>query len=507
MLTSPGVQETWNTTRGRNDRRLRSSGSAFLIKLRNRRVLGIVALDGTHGLYTRIMRNMLKPATPVQVLHAPPAVAIEEFLQRNRRWVEAAVGCPLAEAITFEFHLPFDHLVLTELFAGLPLDNRCISYTSVLRPIIDRWETPPDSAPRIELCISRDRSPGVAKGKFGWDPHWKDTPIAVWLKGQAHAFVYGNVPYVPHTDKGSSSRSILIVNKREMPDVLRIVETIEPPKRISMMAGRDIPLEDGYRWESVVLNPDLERFVRQDFESFFRREEWFHRHHLPYRRGYLFYGPPGNGKTSAARVMASHPAIRAFGIDFRAAGDTAYGPEQLSELFDAATAQAPSLVVLEDIDKVGAGDPEVMRHAVNGLLSCMDGLTTEDGVIVVATANDPAPLGTALLKRPGRFDRMARFPMPAPQLRRQFLISLSGGNLTPSDAAEASLAMDRFSFAQVRETYILAGQLAFEAGDEITATNLAQAAKQLRREGKRVNSNGHDGFVGFSVAEDQVAVS
>jgi len=42
--------------------------------------------------------------------------------------------------------------------------------------------------------------------------------------------------------------------------------------------------------------------------------------------------------------------------------------------------------------------------------------------------------------------------------------------------------MDRFSFAQVRETYILADQFAFEAGDEITATNLAQPAKQFRRE-------------------------
>ena len=299
----------------------------------------------------------------------------------------------------------------------------------------------------------------------------------------------------------------MIVNKRDMPDVLRILETIEPPKRISMIAGRDILLEDGYLWESVVLNPDLERFVRQDFESFFRREEWFRRHRLPYRRGYLFYGPPGNGKTSAARVMACHPAIRAFGIDFRASRDTSYGAEQLSDLFDAAAAQAPSLVILEDIDKVGAGDPEAMRHAINGLLSCMDGLTTQDGVIVVATANDPTPLGTALLKRPGRFDRVARFPIPTPDLRQQYLIRLSGGNLDRSDTAEASLAMDRFSFAQVREAYILAGQTAFDTGDEISAKNLTQAANQLRREGKHISLNGHDGVVGFSVAEDQVVVS
>ena len=48
-----------------------------------------------------------------------------------------------------------------------------------------------------------------------------------------------------------------------------------------------------------------------------------------------------------------------------------------------------------------------------------------------------------------------------------------------ADAAETSVAMDRFSFAQLRETYILAGQLAFECGNEITAGKLAAAARQL----------------------------
>jgi hypothetical protein len=121
------------------------------------------------------------------------------------------------------------------------------------------------------------------EGQVRMGPHWKDTPIAVWLKGQAHAFIYGKVPYTPHTDQGGpASRSLLIVNKRNMPDVLRILGTIEPPRRISMIAGRDILLDaDGYCWESVVLNWDLERFVRQDFESFLRREEWFRRHQHP----------------------------------------------------------------------------------------------------------------------------------------------------------------------------------------------------------------------------------
>jgi len=60
----------------------------------------------------------------------------------DQTWIEAAIGCQLAEAVTFEFHLPFDRLVLDEMFAGIPIDGRCLSYRKVLKPIVAKWEKP-----------------------------------------------------------------------------------------------------------------------------------------------------------------------------------------------------------------------------------------------------------------------------------------------------------------------------------------------------------------------------
>jgi hypothetical protein len=171
------------------------------------------------------MRSNLTSSTSVNLLAAPPAAAIEEFLLRHQNWITTAIGCPVADAIAFEFHLPFDHHALNDLFRGLPVNRRSISYTPALQPVVVRWEIPPETVPYIGLGMSRNREAGVAEGKFGWDLNWMDTPLAIWLKGCAHALISASIPYMPATGRGDpSSQSLLIVNKREMPEVLRIAE-------------------------------------------------------------------------------------------------------------------------------------------------------------------------------------------------------------------------------------------------------------------------------------------
>jgi ATP-dependent 26S proteasome regulatory subunit len=295
----------------------------------------------------------------------------------------------------------------------------------------------------------------------------------------------------------------VIVNRREAAAMLNLLRGIESPRCLAVPVGQDLPLDpNSYNWDSVALDPCLNRPVRDDFEAFFEREEWFRERRLPYRRGYLLYGPPGNGKTAVARIMACHPDVRAFTIDF---GSDDLPNDALTHLFQIAGDQAPSLIIMEDMDRVAwqeDGARRGPRITLQHLLGCLDGFGSRDGVVVVATANDPARLDPAILRRPGRFDRVAPFPQPSPTLRRIYLERLAGGALDAAGIAEAASQSDRLSFAQIREAYILAGQMTFARGGEVGLEDLLAGLKRVRSEASEFLAMATAREVGFgSVGE------
>ena len=90
------------------------------------------------------------------------------------------------------------------------------------------------------------------------------------------------------------------------------------------------------------------------------------------------------------------------------------------------------------------------------LLNCLDGIATQDGIVVVATANEPTALDPAILRRPGRFDRVVLFSNPNAELRLHYLRMLNS-QLKELELRAAIDLSEGFSFAQPREVYILAG--------------------------------------------------
>src|ERR1035437_2288453 len=140
-----------------------------------------------------------------------------------------------------------------------------------------------------------------------------------------------------------------------------------------------------------------------------------------------------------------------------------------------------TLIILEDLDRAFPTEGKRTQErsiSFQTLLNCLDGVGTQDGVIVVATANNPTCLDPTILKRPGRFDRVVQFRNPDASLRREYYQRLN--SILRGEQFESAIQKTKgFSFAQLRETYILGAQSAFEHGREVTEIGRASCRERV----------------------------
>jgi chaperone BCS1 len=62
--------------------------------------------------------------------------------------------------------------------------------------------------------------------------------------------------------------------------------------------------KDKRPFSSVVLDRGIAQNIRDDILDFLKNSNWYSDRGIPYRRGYLLYGPPGCGKTSFITALA-----------------------------------------------------------------------------------------------------------------------------------------------------------------------------------------------------------
>ena len=149
--------------------------------------------------------------------------------------------------------------------------------------------------------------------------------------------------------------------------------------------------------------------------------------HIP--KGALLLGPPGTGKTLMAKAVAGEANVPFFAIsgsDF-VEMFVGVGASRVRDMFEQARKNAPCLIFIDEIDAVGrsrftgiGGGHDEREQTLNAMLVEMDGLETQEGVIVLAATNRADVLDPALL-RPGRFDRQIVMDLPDIRGRRMIL--------------------------------------------------------------------------------------
>jgi len=188
--------------------------------------------------------------------------------------------------------------------------------------------------------------------------------------------------------------------------------------------------------ESVILHD--KELILADLNKYLKSRKWYVDRAIPYKRGYLFFGPPGNGKTTLCTSLAKELNRDVY---FLSVADMK-SDSNLKRAFTGLTRK--SILVIEDIDSVFTGRKSKKDITFSAILGCLDGVLYPEDIITILTTNHPEKLDEALI-REGRIDMHVEFPNPSKPEIEQYLSVFYAQEVTLGDCDP------QFSMAKIQD--------------------------------------------------------
>ncbi|KAL1969612.1 hypothetical protein VTN77DRAFT_8165 [Rasamsonia byssochlamydoides] len=244
--------------------------------------------------------------------------------------------------------------------------------------------------------------------------------------------------------------------------------------------------------DSVILDKGVKERIVQDVKDFLASSQWYYDRGIPYRRGYLLYGPPGSGKSSFIQALAGELDYDIAILNLSERGLT---DDRLNHLLTIIPSR--TLVLLEDVDAAFSNrrvqtDEDGYRGAnvtFSGLLNALDGVASAEERIIFLTTNHVDRLDEALI-RPGRVDMAVRLGEatryqvaalwdrfygeydPEGKYRQAFLDRLEGLGLIEDEHGHKA------DWSKATSTAALQGLFLYNKGDMEGAISAADALAQ-----------------------------